>query len=68
MEFRSRKGTLNKVGGEVEKCDWLSLGAMHYVVGDDKKLACYYDDNRRGYAMAELCPEYIAYIKKLAEP
>jgi hypothetical protein len=42
------------------------MGAMHCVVGEDKKLACYYDDKHQGYAMAELCPEYIAYIKELA--
>jgi hypothetical protein len=67
LEFVSRKGTLNEVSGEVEKCDWLKVGAMLSVVGCDKKLASYSDDNRRLYAMAELCPEYIAYIKKLTE-
>ena len=67
LEFVSRKGTLNEVSGEVEKCDWLKVGAMLSVVGCDKKLASYSDDNRRFYAMAELCPEYITYIKKLAE-
>jgi len=67
LEFVSRKGTLNEVSGEVEKCDWLKVGAMLSVVGCDKKLASYSDDNRHLYAMAELCPEYITYIKKLAE-
>jgi hypothetical protein len=65
LEFVSRKGTVNKISGEVEKADWLRMGAMHCVVGEDKKLACYYDDKHHGYAMAELCPEYIAYIKEL---
>jgi hypothetical protein len=67
LEFVSRKGTVNRISGEVEKADWLRMGAMHCVVGEDKKIACYYDDKHHGYAMAELCPEYIAYIKKLAE-
>jgi hypothetical protein len=67
LEFRHRKGTLNEVSGKVEVCDWLKLGAMQSVVGCDKKLASYSDDNGRSYAMAELCPEYITYIKELAE-
>jgi hypothetical protein len=66
LEFISRKGTLNEVSGEVEFADWTKIGAMHNVVGCDKKLASY-SENGHSYAMAELCPEYIAYIKKLAE-
>lgn len=67
LEFRHRKGTLNELSGEVEKCDWLKLGAMQSVVGYDNKTSCYSDDNRRLYAMVELCPEYVTYIKTSAE-
>jgi hypothetical protein len=66
LEFVSRKGTINEVSGEVERGDWIMDGAMFSVVGCDKKIANYHDDNGRSYAMAELCPEYIAYIKELA--
>ncbi len=66
LEFISRKGTLNEVSGAVEKADWIRIGAMHSVVGSDRKLATY-SDNGHNYAMAELCPEYIAYIRELAE-
>jgi len=66
LEFISRKGTLNEVSGEVERCDWIMGGAMLSVVGCDKKIASY-SENGHSYAMAELCPEYIAYIKELAE-
>jgi hypothetical protein len=66
LEFVSRKGTINEVSGEVERGDWIMGGAMFSVVGCDKKIANYHDDNGRSYAMAELCPEYIAYIKELA--
>lgn len=66
LEFISRRGTLNEVSGEVERADWIKIGAMHNVVGCEKKLATY-SENGHSYAMAELCPEYIAYIKELAE-
>ena len=66
LEFISRRGTLNEVSGEVERCDWIMGGAMHSVVGCDRKTANY-SENGHSYAMAELCPEYIAYIKELAE-
>ena len=66
LEFISRKGSLNEVSGEVERLDWIRGGAMLGVVGCDKKIASY-SENGHTYAMAELCPEYIAYIKELAE-
>jgi hypothetical protein len=66
LEFVSRKGTLNEVSGKVERCDWIRGGAMLGVVGCDKKIADY-SENGHSYSMAELCPEYIAYIKELAE-
>jgi hypothetical protein len=66
LEFISRKGTLNEVSGEMEKCDWIKGGAMLNVVGCDKKTASYSDGNGHTYAMVELCPEYVDYIKKMA--
>jgi hypothetical protein len=66
LEFVSRKGTLNEVSGEVEKLDWIRGGAMYGVVGCDKKIANY-KDNGHWYAMAELCPEYVNYIKEIAD-
>ena len=67
LEFVSRKGTLNELSGEVERCDWIMGGAMHSIVGCDKKTASYKDNDGHWYAMAELCSEYIAYIKELTE-